>query len=143
MKKLYILYDGDCGLCAGLSRWINVQPKFIDCEPLAAGSPRAAALFPTFASAGRPEELTVVSDEGAVYKNNEAWIMCLYALIEYRGWAMKLSRPPFLGLARQAYRLLSRNRTQLSDWMGLKGEENLRAALAGQTIGTCGTSGHR
>ena len=49
----------------------------------------------------------VVSDEGAVYRDGSAWIMCLFALEEYRDWANRLAHPLLRPLARQAFALLS------------------------------------
>jgi predicted DCC family thiol-disulfide oxidoreductase YuxK len=85
---------------------------------LPANSDAAKRLFPTLASDGGPEELVVVTDEGDYYKGNHAWIMCLYALTEYRDWAYRLAQPSLLPLARQAFEALSHNRARISRWLG-------------------------
>ena len=75
----------------------------------------ARPLFPEPASAS--EELTVVSDEGEVWRGTAAWPM-----------ASRLSRilasvhigPPaalLASFARQAFELLSKNRKRLSEWL--------------------------
>ena len=50
-------------------------------------------------------ELVVVDDSGGVYRNGSAWIMCLYALREYREWSLRLATPALFPLARQAFAL--------------------------------------
>ena len=42
-----------------------------------------------------------MSDQGAVYRNGSAWIMCLFALEAYRDWANRLAHP-LLAAARAA-----------------------------------------
>src|SRR5947209_8036605 len=63
---------------------LATEPALIPLLPLAAQSPEAARLFPGHAPGA---ELAVVSDEGAVWLGDHAWIMCLYALRNYRDWA--------------------------------------------------------
>ena len=117
MQRLYLLYDGDCALCRRLRNWLDEQPHWLELQMLPANSEAAKQLFPSLAAAGRPEELVVVTDEGDYYKGNHAWIMCLYALTEYRAWAYRLARPLLLPLARQAFDALSHNRARISHWL--------------------------
>jgi predicted DCC family thiol-disulfide oxidoreductase YuxK len=117
MRKLYLLYDGDCALCRRLRDWLYEQPHWLELDLLLANSDAAKRLFPSLASGGRPEELVVVTDEGHYYKGNHAWIMCLYALTEYRDWAYRLAQPLLLPLARQAFEALSHNRARISRWL--------------------------
>ena len=114
MRELLVLYDADCGLCRRLAHWLATEPALIPLVPIPAQSARAARLFPGRA----PAELTVVSDEGAVWAGDHAWIMCLYALRNYRDWARKLSHPRLLPLARQAFAALSKHRATISRFMG-------------------------
>ena len=117
MRRLYLLYDGDCTLCRRLRDWLEDQPHWLQLDLLPANSNAAKKLFPSLASNARPEELVVVTDEGHYYKGNHAWIMCLYALTEYRDWAYRLAHPTLLPLARQAFEALSHNRTRISRWL--------------------------
>jgi len=112
MKKLTVLYDDLCGFCTRCRFWLERQPKFVELEFVAAGSPEARRRFPELE--GTTEELVAVSDEGDVYRGSHAWILCLYALRDYREWSFRLSQPALLPLARQAFELLSRNRNTLS-----------------------------
>src|SRR5258706_12142995 len=117
MTRLFVLYDADCGLCRRLANWLATQPALIPLVPIPAQSVRAAQLFPSQASQ-TPRELTVISDQGAIYLGNHAWIMCLYALRHYRHWARRLSHPMLLPLARQAFAALSVHRSAISRFMG-------------------------
>jgi len=39
------------------------------------------------------EDLTVISDEGAVYFGPKAWLMVLWSLCRYREWSYRLAAP--------------------------------------------------
>lgn len=117
MQKLYVLYDPKCELCCRLKDWILVQRSWIDIAVLEAGSAKAKQLFPELERIATNDDLAVISDEGAVYLNNSAWIMVLYAIIEYRDWASRLTHPLLMPLARQAFAALSRNRHFISRWL--------------------------
>src|SRR6478609_129416 len=107
METLYVLYDARCGLCSLARRWLVQQAPLIRLSFIPAGSVLAGRLFPGVSRPGDPiEELVVVSDEGAVYRNDSAWIMCLFALEEYRGWANRLAHPLLRPFARQGFALL-------------------------------------
>ncbi|MCM3876800.1 MAG: DUF393 domain-containing protein [Thermoanaerobaculia bacterium] len=121
MNKLYVLYDGTCGVCVRARCWMGRQPALVDLEFVSAGSPVARMLFPELASAS--EELTVVSDEGEVWRGTSAWLMCLWALTEFRELSDRLSSPTLAPFARQAFELLSKNRKRLSEWLHLMPEE--------------------
>jgi predicted DCC family thiol-disulfide oxidoreductase YuxK len=129
MRRLYVLYDARCGLCSWARRWLMQQALFIELTFVPAGSERAGVLFPGLTQPGVPEELVVVSDDGAVYRDERAWIMCLYALQDYREWSLRLAQPALLPLARQAFALLSRNRGRISRWLQLASEAEIVETL--------------
>jgi predicted DCC family thiol-disulfide oxidoreductase YuxK len=131
MERLYVLYDSRCGLCSTAKWWLLRQPMLIDLRFIPAGSPLAARLFPGLSRPGDPpEELVVVSDQGGVYRDGSAWIMCLFALEEYRDWANRLAHPLLRPLARQAFSLLSRQRSRISRWLSLASEVEIAQALS-------------
>lgn len=136
MTTLYVLYDERCELCKRLKEWLLVQRSWIGLSMIPAGSARAKAMFPALESISGSNDLIVVSDAGEVYLNNHAWIMCLYALTEYRDWALRLASPPLLPLARQAFETLSKNRQAISRWMG-SGERQLANELAAVPLDAC------
>ncbi|MDR3619468.1 MAG: DUF393 domain-containing protein [Paludisphaera borealis] len=130
MEKLYVLYDADCGLCSWARRWIIQQPAFLPLRFIPAGSDTAARLFPGLSRPDEPkQELVVVGDDGAVYRNENAWIMCLYALEEYREWAVRLAHPLLRPLAREGFALLSRQRPRISRWLSLASEVEIADTL--------------
>jgi hypothetical protein len=89
-------------------------------------------MFPQLQREGvRPEELLVVDDQGGIYHEGDAWLMCLWALAEYRLWAARLSSPVLLPLARQAFAMLSQGRSGLSAMLGYMSDDELAAALTG------------
>ena len=138
MRNLYVLYDERCAICKRLRDWLLVQRSWIGLSMIAAGSPRARALFPGLEKIANASDLVAISDAGEVYLNNHAWIMCLYALEDYRDWALRLASPLLLPLARQAWETLSRNRQAISRWIG-SSEQQLATELKGVSLDPCET----
>ena len=138
MDRLYILYDARCGLCSWAKRWLMRQSMLIDLRFIPAGSATARRLFPGLDKASEPpEELVVVSDQGAVYRNGSAWIMCLFALEAYRDWANRLAHPLLRPLARQGFALLSRQRSRVSHWLSLASEVEIAETLSQVSAPVC------
>jgi predicted DCC family thiol-disulfide oxidoreductase YuxK len=129
MRRLYILYDARCGLCSWARRWLARQPAYLELTFVPAGSERALRLFPGLTHGDHVEELVVISDDGAVYRDSRAWIMSLYALEEYREWAARLAHPLLAPLAREAFALISRQRRRISYWLELASEAEIAEAL--------------
>ena len=123
MQCLYVLYDDRCGLCRRLKAWAAIQPAFVPLMFIEAGSEEAGRRFPSLGNTALPDELVAVSDEGHVYKDDAAWIMCLYALVETREWALRLGSPVLRPLARQAFAAVSHRRDRISRWLGLDDDE--------------------
>ena len=126
MERLYVLYDDRCGLCRRAKEWAAAQPAFVPLVFLAAGSDAAQRVLSEPAAPDEPEELVAVSDEGHVYRNERAWIMCLYALKETREWSLRLASPSLAPLARQAFTVVSDGRRSISRWLGLDVHEAAR-----------------
>lgn len=127
MRYLTVLYDPDCGLCSSLGTWLLAQPKMLGLRM--APSSSLARIYPELAARGFRDDLIVVSDDGAVYLGDHAWLMCLYALKRYRHWAQRLARPALLPFARQAFKILSANRHRVSNWLKLLSDAELEAEL--------------
>jgi predicted DCC family thiol-disulfide oxidoreductase YuxK len=136
MKRLTVLYDARCGLCARAHTWLERQERLLELEFVPAASAAARARFPTLEHPDPPEDLVVVDDEGGVYRNDDAWIMTLYALEQYRSWALRLAAPALRPLARAAFEWLSRNRRSLSRRLALAADADVALALA-QTPASC------
>ena len=138
MNRLYVLYDADCGVCATAREWCSAQAQMVPLEFIAANSPRAAQLFPSLTRLGvRPEELLVVDDQGGVYRGGYAWILCLYALAEYRELSYRLASPSLLPLARQAFAYLSKRRGVVSELLGLRSDREMAFRLQQEPAIAC------
>src|SRR5215813_1959050 len=136
MNTLYVLYDERCAICKRLKDWLLVQRSWIGLSMIAAGSPRATTMFPGLEQVTGANDLVVISDAGEVYLNNHAWLMCLYALIDYRDWARRLASPLLLPLARQAFETLSKNRQAISRWIG-SNDHDVARELSGVSLEAC------
>jgi len=123
MKRLRVYYDERCGLCTSLVGWIGKQRQLvpIECAPKPAGQ----------------TDLAVLSESGEVWTGDSAWLIVLWALDEYRDWSYRLARPELLPLARQAFATISKNRAQLSSWLGLKADEEIAARLREVSLPGC------
>ena len=131
MERLYVLYDAECGLCTWAKRWLMRQPALLDLVFIPAGSAAVQRLFPGLEQPGKPaEELVVISDQGGVYRNFSAWIMCFFAVEAYRDWANRLAHPLLRPFARQAFALLSRERPRISRWLSLASEVEIAETLS-------------
>ena len=137
MKALYVLFDARCALCRQCRRWLGSQPAFIELRFLALQSPEVSCRFPGIEKFNPFQQLLVVSDAGDVYQGSHAWIMCLYALREYREWSQRLSSPALLPWARRACELVSGNRLALSAWIEKMSDDEVGEELARRRLGPC------
>ena len=100
--RLTVLYDDRCPLCRTFSTWLARQPVLVPLDLVPAGSPAARQRFPALDHDRTLEEVTVVSDAGAVWTGAHAWVMCLWATAAHRALAESLARPSRLPLAKGA-----------------------------------------
>lgn len=128
-RALYVLYDAECALCRRCRAWLEAQPAFVELRFVALQSGEAARRFPGIGAWDPRGQLLVVSDGGDVYRGPQAWIMCLYALREYREWSQRLAHPALLPLARRFCELVSENRLALSRWVPGAGPGGFKQAL--------------
>lgn len=127
MRALTVLYDEHCPLCIRSARWLQSQQTFLALECLAAGSPETLRRYGELFRAER-KELKVIDDRGGVYRGTDAWLMCLFALVDYREWANRLATPSLKPLARTAFEALSTHRRGLSRLLWAE-ETELREGL--------------
>jgi hypothetical protein len=92
---------------------------------VAAGSSEARAAYPQLP----PGELVVVADTGEVWLGNRAWIVCLWALREYRNLAFRLTSPGLLRFAQEAFSTISRSRLALARLLELRSEREIEQLL--------------
>src|SRR6476659_4659563 len=110
MQTLTVLYDARCNLCSHLRAWLETQPAYVLLAFVPAGSQEAQRRFPALDHAATTSELTVIGDDGAIYIEAKAFIMCLWALRDYRAWSLRLSSPDMLPLARRVVLWVAQNR---------------------------------
>ena len=111
---LTVLYDPDCGLCRRVHEWLVDQPKLVELHLVPIKSGEARRRFPELNHELTASDLTVISDQGAVYFGPKAWLMVLWALSGYREWSYRLASPELLPTTKRVVSLISRNRYQIS-----------------------------
>lgn len=105
VRHLTVLYDASCGMCTGVQGWLDGQALLVACDLVAAGSPEARRRFPWLHHDATLEEVTVVADTGEVWTGDAAWVVCLWATVDHRALAHRLSgswRPVVRAAARTA-----------------------------------------
>jgi predicted DCC family thiol-disulfide oxidoreductase YuxK len=132
VTRVWIAYDAACGLCTAVRDWISRQAPLVRLKFVASGSAEARKWFPQL-----PAGELAVADTGEVWLGNRAWIVCLWALRDYRSWAMRLSSPGLQRLAREAFSVLSNNRSALSAMLGLRSDVELEKQLRGVIVQKC------
>ena len=114
MPTLTVLYDPHCGLCRRVHEWLEEQPKLVPLLLIPVKSDEALSRFPMLDHEPTLKDLTVISDEGAVYFGPKAWLMVLWALCRYREWSYRLASPELLPTTRRVVSLISQRRYQIS-----------------------------
>lgn len=92
MRGLTVLYDRHCPLCRRVKEWLAEEPTYFPLELVPAGSREAEARWPHLDPLETLGELTAVDDEGGVYRGEDAYLIVLYALVDYRAWALSLAK---------------------------------------------------
>ena len=113
MRQLTVLYDPECGLCRRVCEWLIAQPKYVELLFVAVNSSEAIFRYPMLNHALTQRDVTVIADDGGVYWGAKAWLMCLWALRQYREWSFRLSSPELLPTARRVVSMISQNRYRL------------------------------
>lgn len=132
IQRLTIVYDSGCGLCAEVRAWVEKQRQQVPVDFVAAG-PEAERLFGPLPAG----ELAVIADTGDAWLGNSAWLVCLWALTEYRDLAVRLSSPVLVLMAREAFSLVSSNRATLSSLAGSKSAQQLEQSLRKVVVMKC------
>jgi len=113
METLTVLYDARCELCRRVRSWLETQPCYVRLEFVAAGSVEAQQRYPALDQAATQTDLTVISDTGDVYNGAAGWLMCLWALRNYRAWSLTLSSPALMPKAQRFITWVAQNRWRL------------------------------
>lgn len=141
MKGLAVIYDDSCGFCVRCRWWLARQPAFVEFVFVPRSSPSLERMFPGL-TLGPKAELLAISDEGLVYRDDAAFIMCLYGLQGCREWALRLANPALMPLAAQFFRAVSKRRSWLSRVFGASADRELDNLIERRPTGpvceTCG-----
>lgn len=127
MTTLTLFYDTRCGLCSSVRRWLSAQPAYVRLEFIPYDSPQARQRCPMIDQLHADQEIVVLSDEGLLWQGAGAWVMCLWALQDFRAWSSRLASPTMQSIAKKIVHLISANRLTLSSLLHLRGDEALHA----------------
>ncbi|WP_406307357.1 DUF393 domain-containing protein [Streptomyces sp. NBC_00879] len=100
VRGLTVLYDAQCSLCVHLRSWLLRQRQLVPLDLVPAGSAEARRRYPRLDHTATLREITVIGDRGQIYTGPAAWIVCLWALAEYRPRAHWLATPAGLPFVR-------------------------------------------
>lgn len=114
VRRLTVLYDPDCSLCAFVRGWLERQRQIVPLDLVPVGSEEARRRFPGLDHAATLREITVIGDSGQIYRDDAAWLVCLWALAEYRPMAHRLSTRAGAPVARAA--VLAAARFREAQW---------------------------
>jgi predicted DCC family thiol-disulfide oxidoreductase YuxK len=140
MRKLFVLYDTNCQFCCRCRNWLENQSAFLELRFIPARSPEAHCRFPGIEKYETSNELIAVGDDGAVYQGPSAFIMCLYALVDFREWSLRLSSPLLLPFARQMFEIISNNRVAFSKWLRRSNDDVIARSLQRCPPSPCGNA---
>jgi predicted DCC family thiol-disulfide oxidoreductase YuxK len=116
MERLIVLYDATCALCVRCKELLARSATFVPLDLLACQSREARERYGAVPWLG--EELVVVSDDGDVWVGPAAFLVCLWALRDYREWAYRLSGPELAPLADRFFVAISSRRRRISAFLG-------------------------
>jgi predicted DCC family thiol-disulfide oxidoreductase YuxK len=112
MRELTVLYDQTCALCVRCRDWASAQRVFVPLRFVPCQSEEARTRY-----AGVPwlgEELVVASDEGDVWAGPAAFLVCLWALEDWREWSYTLAGSALAPMAERFFQALSSRRRSIA-----------------------------
>jgi predicted DCC family thiol-disulfide oxidoreductase YuxK len=132
MKRLYVLFDARCELCRRVRLWLDNQQTFVPLAFVPLQVPDLEERFPGVTALEPARQILVVADTGDVWRGADAWIMCLWALREYRQWSQRLASPLLRPFARRICEMVSANRHRFNDWFQRSSTNEIAAQLAAE-----------
>lgn len=115
-RRLAVVYDDDCELCRRCSTWLRFQITYV---PLDLVPVSAARQDPRYA--GVPwlgAELVVIDGRGRIWVGAAAFIVCLWATVDWREWSYRISGPAFAPLAERFFHAISSHRGRINAFLG-------------------------
>ena len=116
ITRLIVLYDERCALCVRCRDWMLSQDALVPLEFLGCRSAEARERYSRFIP-WLGDELVVVSDRGEVWVGPAAFIVCLWALDDYREWSHRLAGESFAKVAVKFFATLSKKRRWIAQWL--------------------------
>jgi len=129
MKAICVLFDSSCEFCRHCVRWLGNQEQVVKVWCLPRGSRQAIDAFGEAVNEGGAAELVVVDSDGGVYRGPDAFIICLWALERYQGWAKRLASPALKPYARSMFKLISSKRHLLANVLSKVPDEEVALRL--------------
>ncbi|WP_410088372.1 thiol-disulfide oxidoreductase DCC family protein [Streptomyces sp. t39] len=118
VRELTVLYDAGCPLCVHLRAWLMRRPQLVPLRTIPAGSAEARRRYPELDHHRTLREITVIGDGGQVYTGRAAYVVCLWALAEYRSKAHWLATPAGAPFVRATMLAAARYRERLGPGRG-------------------------
>jgi predicted DCC family thiol-disulfide oxidoreductase YuxK len=115
MKELTVLYDASCALCLRCRSWLGEQRTLVPLRFVPCASEEARARYGSVPWLG--EELVVASDDGDVWAGPAAFLVCLWALEDWREWSYTLSGSALSPLAQRFFQALSSRRRSIAAFL--------------------------
>jgi len=112
MRELTVLYDASCAMCLRCCAWLREQRPLVTMRFVPCGSEEARTRYASIPWLG--EELVVATDDGDVWAGPAAFIVCLWALEEWREWSYTLSASTLSPLVQRFLQALSSRRRTLA-----------------------------
>lgn len=133
MKRLTVLFDAKCELCRRVRFWLENQQTFVPLAFVPLQAPDLEERFPGVTALEPARQILVVADNGDVWRGADAWIMCLWALREYRQWSQRLASPLLRPFARRVCEAVSSYRHRFNEWFQRTSAHEIAAQLAAET----------
>ncbi|MCX5012177.1 DUF393 domain-containing protein [Streptomyces sp. NBC_00555] len=123
VRRVTVLYDANCPLCVHIRHWLLAQRWLVPLVLIPAASYEARRRYPQLDHASTLKEITVIGDSGQVWTGTDAFIVCLWALVEHRPKANWLATPAGRPFARAAMYTASKWRQAVRTEGGLQGAD--------------------
>ena len=115
-----LFYDGSCGLCRSIVRWIARRRRAAAVRPVAIHDPARMAGFPQIDHDEANRSVILLAPDGLQEHGYSAAVGVLEVLGVPR-WALRLLRwPPVAALGNAVYRWVTRRRHRISRVLGLR-----------------------
>jgi predicted DCC family thiol-disulfide oxidoreductase YuxK len=109
MKKLTIIFDGDCVLCRGSVRWLMKRKTHVEIATVPALHAETLAAYGDIPGYG--DNMVVVADDGRVWVGPpDAYLVVMWAVRGTRGLSYILAAPILKTITTWGLRLITRNR---------------------------------